>query len=105
MSQPWMDQLLRLLVAPPRLIMLRKGVLSHLSSAGVHPVMKHTQLMACLLSGNNCEHEAFLRRVQRSSWPRGNQVQPSHTNHISRGGHNFVVDGTSIPLLPLYQTL
>lgn len=103
MSQPWMGQLLRLLVAPPRLIMMRKGVLSHPSYKGEHPVMAHTQLIACLLSGIYSEHEAFLRRVRRSSWPHGNQVQQNNTSRISPDGHNFVLDGTSIPLLPLYQ--
>ncbi|XP_045133112.1 uncharacterized protein LOC123517178 [Portunus trituberculatus] len=104
-SQPWMGMLLGMLIDHPRLIRKSKDILIHPSSAESHPLMGHTQLMACLLSGNPFEHEAFIKRVRGSSWHLGSQAQRSSTGHISRGGHSFVVQGISIPLIPLCQTL
>lgn len=104
-SQPWMGTLLRMLVDHPRLIMQKKAVLVHPSSGEEHPIMRQTQLMACRLSGSNYEHEEFLRRVQSSSWPHGNQVRRNNTDRTLKDGHNFVLDGTLVHLIPLYQTL
>ncbi|XP_045101334.1 uncharacterized protein LOC123498236 [Portunus trituberculatus] len=51
LSQPWMGTpLLKMLIREPRLIMWRKDILRHPSSEEEHPVMKHTRLMAYLLS-------------------------------------------------------
>lgn len=103
-SQPWMGMLLGMLIDHPRLIRKSKFILTHPSSAETHPLMGHTQLMACLLSGNPLEHGAFIQRVRGSSWRPGNQVQSCSTGHTSGGGHTFVVQGISIPLIPLCQT-
>ncbi|XP_076035569.1 uncharacterized protein LOC143021750 [Oratosquilla oratoria] len=100
-SQPWMGALLRLLVEDPRIIMRRKKVLVWPLSMEEHPIMSHTRLMACLLSGKACENEAYLKKVRTLSWHHGNLELANNTDHISTGGHNFVIDGTSIPLLPL----
>ena len=51
-SQPWIGILLKMLINEPWLIM-RKDVLRQLSAAEEHPIMKHTRLMACLLSSNS----------------------------------------------------
>lgn len=103
-SQPWMGLILRLLVENPRLIKGRRDVLKHPTSQEGHPILERSDLMACLLSGNNLEHEEYLRRVQTSSWLPGNRVRPGNTTPTSKGGHNFVVGGTLIPLIPLFQT-
>lgn len=105
LSQPWMGTLLGMLIDYPRLITQKKAVLVHPSSGEEHPIMRHTQLMACLLSGSTCENEEFLRRVQTSSWPLGNQVPRNNTDRTLRDGHNFVINGTLVPLIPLSQTL
>lgn len=73
LSQPWMGTLLGMLVDHPRLIAMRRGVLTHPSSNAEHPVMHQTRLMGCLLSGNKSEHEEYLQRVRISSWPHGLQ--------------------------------
>lgn len=99
-SQPWMGTLLKMLIREPRLIERRKDILRHPSSEDDHPVMRHTQLMACLLSGDTCEQEAFRKRVRTSSWPPGDRRQGNSTRHMSRDGYSFVTEGTSIPLLP-----
>lgn len=101
-SQPWMGTLLQLLVDHPRLIM-GKDVLTHPSTAEPHPLLKHTSLMACLLSGNPYENRAYLQRAQKSLWHPGNLAQRSSTGHTSEGGPSFVIDGISIPLIPLHQ--
>lgn len=100
-SQPWMGTLLRLLVEDPRIIMRQKKVLTRPLSTEEHPVMSHTRLMACLLSGKTYENEAYLRKVRTLSWRHGNRGLKNNTSHMSTGGHNFVLDGISIPLLPL----
>ena len=105
LSQPWMGVLLRLLIDHPRLITQRKGVLVHPSSAEDHPVMSHTRLMACLLSGKASENEAYRQRVRISSWLHGSQVQGNNTVRILEGGWSFVIDGVSIPLIPVSHTL
>lgn len=100
-SQPWMGPLLQMLIKAPRLITQKTNVLRHPSSAEEHPIMTHTQLMACLLSGNNLEGEVYRQKVQRLSWHRGDQVRCGNIDHTLKDGHHFVIDGISIPLLRL----
>ncbi|XP_071521653.1 uncharacterized protein [Panulirus ornatus] len=100
-SQPWMGTLLTLLVKEPRLIPRGAHVLRHPLTEEEHPILRHTRLMACLLSGNVCETVAFLRQVRTSSLPPGDLRLRGSTSHILTGGYSFVVAGTSIPLLPL----
>lgn len=100
-SQFWMGMLLQLLIDFPRLITNRRNVLTHPSTTDPHPIMSHTRLMACLLSGKTCRNEEFRRRLRTSYLPPGNQVLRGNTAHMSRGGRCFVVDGMSIPLLQL----
>lgn len=100
-SQLWMGSLLRLLIAELRIILQRKNLLVWPLSTEEHPVMCHTRLMACILSRTACENEAYLSKVRTLSWRHGNQELGNNIDHMSTGGHNFVIDGTSIPLLPL----
>ncbi|XP_045137462.1 uncharacterized protein LOC123519890 [Portunus trituberculatus] len=83
LSQPWMGMLLHMLVDHPWLIMRGQAVLTHPSSAAQHPVLVHTQLMACRLSGSLSKHEAYLQTVQTSSWPLGSRGRPDNTDHTS----------------------
>ncbi|XP_063889338.1 uncharacterized protein LOC135116055 [Scylla paramamosain] len=69
-----MGVLLRLLVEDPWLIWSKRNVLLHPSSAEEHPIMRHTSLMACQLSGHNLEHMA--------SWKPGTERQ--YSPHIKR---------------------
>lgn len=101
MSQPWMETLLRMLVKEPRLIKRRKDVLLHPVTGVEHPILRHTKLMACLLSGKSCENKAFRQRVRTLSWPHGNQERRGNTAHMSTGRHSFAVEGTPIPLILL----
>lgn len=100
-SQPWMGTLLRLLVQEPLLITKTSKVLTLPFSTEDHPIMRHTKLLACLLSGNSCEPEAFRLRVRTSSWPPGSQEPKNNTTLMLPDGCNFVVDGISIPSIPL----
>lgn len=97
-SQPWLGALLRMLVDDPRVIQRGKNVLMHPSTAEEHPIMKHTNLMACRLSGNNWENVAYLKKVRKSLWPHGNQQHLDNITLTSKGGHSFVIEGTLIPL-------
>lgn len=104
-SQPWMGTLLGMLIDYPRLISQKTAVLVHPSSGEDHPIMRNTHLMACLLSGSTYEHEEFLRTVQTSSWLLGNQAPRNNTARTLSAGHNFVLEGTLVPVIPLSRTL
>lgn len=100
-SQPWMGPLLQMLVKAPRLITQQTNVLRHPSSAEEHPIMAHTQLMACLLSGDSSEREVYRQKVRRLSWHRGDRVRCDNISHTLTDGQHFVIGGISIPLIPL----
>ncbi|XP_063842205.1 uncharacterized protein LOC135089945 [Scylla paramamosain] len=51
-----------MLIKEPWLIMRWKNVLWQPLIADEHPIMKHTRLMAYLLSGNSCENMAYLQQ-------------------------------------------
>ncbi|MPC39644.1 hypothetical protein E2C01_033189 [Portunus trituberculatus] len=57
-----MGTLLWMLIDHPHLITQKKEVLVYTSSGEEHPIMRHTQLMACILSGGTCETKEFLRQ-------------------------------------------
>lgn len=98
-SQPWMGMLLKLLTDYPRLLPSRRDVITHPSMTGPHPVMSHTKLMVCLLSGETCRNEEFRRQLQTSYLLPGSQALRGSTAHMYKGGHSFVVEGRLIPLL------
>lgn len=100
-SQPWMSVLLRLLIREPLLLPRRRYLLRHPSTLEEHPIMSHTRLMACLLSGNSCENAVYLRRARTSSWLRGGPQPRSSIDHTFIGGYSFAVGNASIPLIPL----
>ena len=74
-----MGMLLGTLTDHPRLIMGKEGVLTHPASGEEHPVLSHTKL--------------------------GSQAQESSITHTLDGGPSFVLEGISVPLLPLWPTL
>ena len=100
-SQPWIGTLLTLFVKGLRLITRRKNVLCQPSGAEEHLMLKHTRLMAGLLSGNSYETEAFQQQARTSLWLPGDPQLRNNIDHTSPGGYSFVINGTSIPLLPL----
>lgn len=100
-SQPWMGTLVTMLIKEPRLIRRGLNVLRQPSTSEEHPILNHTRLMACLLSGNSCDNEEFRRQVRTSSCHHGGQQRQSSTAHMSTGGYSLEIEGTSIPLIPL----
>lgn len=100
-TQPWMGMLLNMLVEHPRILVRRRDILTHPSSTECHPIMRHTQLMACKLSGTILKHEAYLQKLQTSSWHHGNQEQPKLTQHTLAGGHSFVIGDKLIPVIQM----
>ncbi|XP_045124296.1 uncharacterized protein LOC123512156 [Portunus trituberculatus] len=72
-SQPWMGRLLHMLIDHPRLLRKSKNILRHPCSAETHPILTHTRLMACLLSGTPSECETYRNKVRTSSWRLGSQ--------------------------------
>ena len=100
-SQPRLGTLLKMIIKDPRLITQTKNVLRQTMSKDEHPIMRHTKLMACMLLGKSCENEAYLQQVRTLSWRHGNRELRNNTVHMLRDGHNFVINKTLIPLIPL----
>ena len=98
-SQTEMGFLLRMLAKDPKLTMRLESNLSHPLTTEDHPVMRHTILLSIV---EICKAKAYRKKVQTSLWPLGDRELRSNMSHIFTDGHYFVIDGTSIPLLPLY---
>ncbi|KAK3890263.1 hypothetical protein Pcinc_005794 [Petrolisthes cinctipes] len=93
-TQPWMGTLLKMLVDEPRIIKRRKNVLRHPSTTEEHPIMRHTKLMACSLSGKTYENKAYLQRVRTSYWLHGDQERRNSIDHITIKPHKEVSKDT-----------
>lgn len=90
-----------MLIEDPQVIRRQVIVLLHPLTAEEHLIMWHTELMACQLSGDISKNEAYLQQLRTSSWRHGDWVLNNNTDFISTDAYNYVVDGTSVPLIPL----
>ena len=66
-----------------------------------HPLHEKVVLIMCHLSGNSSKTEGFRQQQQKSSNPHGQLVHESNVKDIWGDGDNIVVNGISIPFLPL----
>ena len=57
-TQPWWSVLENMTTRTPFVIRRRKGILTHPLTREDHPLMEHTDLMACLVSGRSCKRKA-----------------------------------------------
>jgi hypothetical protein len=64
-----------------------------------HPLHKKLNLLACLISGDNFKHQAFLKRLKTSSCKHGDLQPKSSILAQSINGHSIVVKGVQIPFL------
>ena len=66
-----------------------------------HPLHKKVVLIMCHLSGNSSKTEGFRQQQPKSLNPHGQLVHESNVKDIWGDGDNIVVNGISIPFLPL----
>ena len=99
-TQSWFPQVLNLLIQHPWRIAPRKDLLEipqqpHM----VHPLYKELSILAVHLSVS-----AYHLLLQPSSMNHGDLAQECNMIPFSRDGPDFVLQGKSIPCLPLSMT-
>ena len=100
-TQPWFTVLLYLLVDIPRILPQSNTLLVQSHSGALHPLRKQLRLIACKVSGKASNREEFQARLPISSSSPGLLEPRNNTNHISRNGLNFVMEGRIIHMIHL----
>ena len=102
--RPWYSHLLRLCCGIPRVLPLRRDLLSQeLEARGTlfHSELATLQLVVWKLSGNALEVKAFQRTLLRSQPQPFDPLPARSMTPDGKLGVAGVVDGVSIPLMPL----
>ena len=101
-TQAFFPILLRMLISFPVFIDRSPGLL-HLPSQPQlkHPLHHKLQLLACVISGNPCKHQAFLKTLKTLYCTPGELTQENNTLATSINGHNFALHGMSLPFMCL----
>ena len=95
-TQVWFSALGSILIDHPRLIR-NAAEKVHLPGRTMSThTLQSLQIMACLVSGNDCLSRTFRKRLPRSSWPPGGQVHKNSTGFTSKSGLSFVTNGKLI---------
>ena len=91
-TQPWYTKLMQMITDYPRLLPVKKDILTHPRRKGsCHPLWQRVHLMACKLSGQLSKSRAFRQKQQTLSSNPEDQLQASNTNHISGNGYSIVI--------------
>ena len=101
-TQSWFPLVLTLLIQHPRLIAPCRDLLYLPQQPQVvHPLHKKLSLLAVLLSGMPSRVSAYCTQLLPSSRNPGVLALGCSTTPFSEDGRGFVLDGKSIPCLPL----
>ena len=100
-SQPWFPQILQMLIDTPVLLTAADNLLTLPYKKAHHPLYKTLNLMACLVSGNTCLSEEFLKKQPVSLCAPGDQELRSSTKFLSKDGFSSVVRGKLIVFVHL----
>ena len=104
-TQSWFPQMLNLLIQHPRRIAPRKDLLHILQQPHmVHPLYQKFSLLAVHLSGRHSLVSAYCLQLQPSSRNHGDLAPECNMIPFSGDEQDFVVQGKSIPCLPLSTT-
>ena len=75
-SQPWFPKLTSLLVDVPVLLPKKLNILHHPISESIsHPILQHSRIIACRLSGKFSSVQTFRQKLVKSSSNRGDRKQ------------------------------
>ena len=103
-SQPWFPKLTSLLVDVPVLLPKKLNILHHPISESIsHPILQHSRIIACRLSGKFSSVQTFRQKLVKSSSNRGDPIQENNTQCTSRSGLYFVFNSRKIPFRLLRQ--
>ena len=100
-TQPRFTFLLYLLTDNPRILPCSKTLLTKSHNGTLHPLRNQLRLMACKLSGERSNREAFQAKLLISSSNLGLLEPRNNINHISRSGLNLVMEGRAIHMIHL----
>ena len=95
-TQVWWPNLMRMLVATPLKLPCHKDLLTLPHSGAHHPLKNQLQMMACHLSGNTTNQEAYQSQLPLYSCNPGGEGPRSNTHAISTNGNYFVLKGKLI---------
>ena len=92
-TQVFFTEMMKILVKKPIILPRRKTLLSMPGLDITHPLIKNKRLtlVACLVSGNRIETEAFQRQLPVSSCPHGGKEPRNSTRPTLNGGYSIVV--------------
>ena len=100
-TQPWFTVLLYLLTDNLRILPCSKTLLTQSHNGALHPLRNQLRLIACKLSGERWNREAFQAKLPISSSSLGLLEPRNNINHTSRSGLNFVMEGRTIHMIHL----
>ena len=100
-TQPWFTVLLYLLTDNPRILPCSKTLLTQSHNGTLHHLRNQLRLIACKLSGQRSNREAFQAKLPISSSSLGLLEPRNNIKHISRSGLNFVMEGRTIHMIHL----
>ena len=95
-TQTWFNKLMELLIDIPRILPLRKDLLTLPGVTKTHPLFPKLILMACRLSGNLSKIKTFQQGLPSSYLIPGDTQQKCNTKSILRNGFYSVVQGKLI---------
>ena len=91
-TQTFFPVLMRLLVDSPLILPKTSSILKLGQSSQEHPLEKQLVMIACKVSGDPLETEAFRGTLPKLSCPHGDRPQNANTKRIYRDGFSSVVD-------------
>lgn len=103
-TQTYFPVLMRILVKAPLILPETRSILRLGQTNLEHPLARQLVLIACKVSGNLSETEAFLAQQPKSSCAHGGHPQSATTKHIYRDGFCSVIDRRSIVFQFLLMT-
>ena len=103
-SQVWFTKLISLLVDVPVLLPRKSNLLHHpLQTDNAHPILSHSHLAACRLSGKSFKVQAFQRTLSTLSSPPGVPAHDANTPSTCGSGLCFVLNNKKIPFRRLHK--
>jgi len=104
-TQPRFTVLLYLPTDNPRILPCSKTLLTQSHNGALHPLRNQLRLIACKLSGERSNREAFQAKLPISSSNLGLLEPRNNINRISRSGLNFVMEGRTIHMIKPIATV
>ena len=101
-TQVWFPKMSRMLISKPVLLLKEESLLRlPRDQTKLHPLWPKLQMMACLLSGRDCDSKTFQNELVVSSWNLGDRGPPNSTECIWISGETLQRKEMRIPFIHL----